>query len=78
MSGSLSAGRDRAEDVGPCHTRVWRDSPVLPVLDALRAAWHFEAQSTGHFGGSTERIDQLGILMHGGSWLAHAAIKHDV
>lgn len=68
----LDVGRRRTEHIGSGDPRVRGDAPVLPVLYSLGALGHREAQSSGHFGGATELVDQLGILVHGRGWLVHA------
>lgn len=67
-----------AEDVRASDACVRRNPPVLPVLNALGALGHLEAQSSGHFGGATELINELGILVHGGVGLVHVEIKRHV
>lgn len=80
------SGLGRAEVLGnwPENVRAlvprqrW-DTARLPVVDALRAARHFEAKGASDNGRTAQLIDQLGVWMHfGGGFGVHGYITRHV
>jgi len=65
--GVVVCGR-RTEDVLALIAQERRDSPVLPVLDALHSALFRVPKGTGQRGGAAELVDEVSVCMK----VAHA------